>query len=433
MRKSKNNSILWPFLLVLEPCKTQIFFIVLSFLGIIYQGSESSPIYITIMVLTFFISFSIFTIKYFLNNKISLKRLLFIIIISIILVFGAFQIAVNHNYSYVMFKYFFFFWVFCFGSILWGTELGSQYEKYLPIIIKWFEVVAFFTALSSFIVILLPVMRGKAVLIYTGGVSYQAAAYYSAFSFGLILYYTIADNDNIRFSLFRSNIYKIVSYIFLFLLVICVIVTGGRGAFILMIIYTVLGLWYWIKKHKLSFKLFIMFLVLIILVPLIVIVLFNVIVSNETIITGFKRAISFIDFESGGINLSGTGVGRDDIYSQALSLIRQKPLTGYGLFEYMYYLTTSNQYPHNIFLELLLQGGVFYFTGVVIFLIYIFIKLKKLIHRDSRFWIILFIIIYPMTNLMFSATYLNDSLFWYCLAIIFSTPLSKLGKSYNEI
>ncbi|WP_320128734.1 O-antigen ligase family protein [uncultured Sphaerochaeta sp.] len=364
------------------------------------------------------------------QKYISLKVMPFISLIIIILLIGIVQVFNNHGYNYEKGKYFIFFWVFSFDSIIWGSEIGIHYKQYLSIVIKWFEIVVFLVSLSSIISISSSILSGNISRIY-GGVNYQAASYFSAFAFGLSIYYSFSGKESIRFSVFQSKFYQSISHIVIVLLGFCVIVPGGRGAFVLMIVYMLLGSWAWLRENKHSKKFYIWLMLILCILPFVLYTLYFVIQINESIYTGFQRAISFIDFKRGGFDLAGGSSGRDRIYQQAFDLISKKPFNGYGLFEYMYHLTTVNQYPHNFFLELLLQGGVFYFAAMVIFLTFLFSKLIKLIKRDLQFVIVLFLFAYPMTNLMFSGSYLDTPLFWYCVMIVFSAP--KYEKSEKNV
>jgi O-antigen ligase len=54
--------------------------------------------------------------------------------------------------------------------------------------------------------------------------------------------------------------------------------------------------------------------------------------------------------------------GRDDLWFQALEMVREKPLLGWGLDGFR---ANSWSYPHNIFLEVLVEGGA---IGLVLML-----------------------------------------------------------------
>jgi O-antigen ligase len=222
--------------------------------------------------------------------------------------------------------------------------------------------------------------------------------------------------------------YQFISPFVIVLLIFCVIIPGGRGAFVLMVLYILLWYLFWIIGNKHSRRFYIGLILALFILPFVLYGIYFIIQINEQMFVGFNRAVSFIDFKQGGFNLAEGSSGREVIYNQAIELIGKKPITGYGLFEYMYSLTTVNQYPHNFFLELLLQGGVFYCVTMVVFLSSLFLKFIKLLKRDSQFLILLFIFAYPMTNLIFSGSYLDTPLFWYCIMIIFAVPERKKNE-----
>jgi O-antigen ligase len=133
---------------------------------------------------------------------------------------------------------------------------------------------------------------------------------------------------------------------------------------------------------------------------------------------GYFRILEFVKLD-GGINWEGTS-GRNVVYQTTLQLIEQRPILGYGLFG-MWDVYSS--YPHNLFLEVLLQGGVFYLLIALIVLFYFAIKLAHLIRKDMRFRILIVLFIYPFVMLMFSGTYLSTPMFWFVIIYVMNSRL----------
>jgi len=97
--------------------------------------------------------------------------------------------------------------------------------------------------------------------------------------------------------------------------------------------------------------------------------------------------------------------GRMELYIESLELILDKPIFGYGVLGERSYF--EGNYPHNIFLEIILHFGVF-IGGAI--LIYILIgSIKKFIYlRDQRFYFFLLIFCMSIVHLSLSGTYLNS-------------------------
>ena len=105
---------------------------------------------------------------------------------------------------------------------------------------------------------------------------------------------------------------------------------------------------------------------------------------------------------------------RDIVFELAQKNIEANLYTGYGIF----HTIGAFGYPHNIFLEILEGGGIFYFAFWIIILI---ISIKRAyfiikIERNLLFLVPLFI--YPSVNLLFSGSYLMTGMFWFVLVFV---------------
>jgi O-antigen ligase len=143
--------------------------------------------------------------------------------------------------------------------------------------------------------------------------------------------------------------------------------------------------------------------------------------------TGSERIFSYIT--PSGVDLSETS-GRGEVYSNAWKLIKEQPALGYGIFKYA---DISKGYPHNIFMEFLLQGGIVYLIFWIIVLIKFFIKFNRIIEVDNINLLLIPISIYPFTLLLFSGSYLMSALFWFVIAYVSNfkneiLPYRRVGK-----
>src|SRR5690606_30091320 len=78
----------------------------------------------------------------------------------------------------------------------------------------------------------------------------------------------------------------------------------------------------------------------------------------------FSRVFSYISSE--GIEWDSTS-GRNDLYEKAIEYISKSPIIGYGVFGMF---SEFGFYPHNLILEVLLQGGLVYLILILFCLFY---------------------------------------------------------------
>ena len=121
---------------------------------------------------------------------------------------------------------------------------------------------------------------------------------------------------------------------------------------------------------------------------------------------------------------------RDILYEESIKLIKKKPLIGYGFLDYLN--QTGFGYPHNFFLEVLLQGGLLFLIIWSIFLIYFFHRLTILIKNNKNYIVILPFVVYCFIQLLFSSTYLLEPFFWFSIIFVFTASSKhKLVYKYS--
>lgn len=109
--------------------------------------------------------------------------------------------------------------------------------------------------------------------------------------------------------------------------------------------------------------------------------------------------------------------GRDTLVKISLDLINESNFmpNGVGYFEYI----TGKPYPHNIFLELALDFGIFGIIGFVILIVIIMNKYLLYSRENTKFKCIVGVIfIYAFTRLMFSGRYWTEALFWAGIGLV---------------
>lgn len=403
------------FVYIVEPNKIMLFSIVSSFVGYSYLGREESSTYVYIMAGMFLLSFMFYVRELIKHPTVSRNAFCFTAIWIIWLTANLVLFVTNNGWDYSFTKYFVFFFVFSLNSLLWGMMFGREYAINLPMMIKYFEPLTLSVAVFSVLYVLLP---SSSLLPTIRGAAYQSNSYYAAFAFGLILFYLISGNRHDRFKVFTLPIFKVLYVIFLVLLPLAVISTGGRGGFVLVLVYGIIAIYYlFFSDHSVNPKKIIMTFGALLGFVMLIVILVSAVSGSSNLRNSFSLTISYLDFSTGRIDMTATS-NRDIVYSQALGLIKQKPLMGHGIFNSMPKLTTTYSYPHQIFLEFLLQGGVVYASIASVVLLYSFIKLRRLERKDRSSFFMLFLYVYPFTMLMFSGTYLTTSLFWFCISAI---------------
>lgn len=117
-----------------------------------------------------------------------------------------------------------------------------------------------------------------------------------------------------------------------------------------------------------------------------------------------------------------TSVGRDSLYPTVVGLISESPIFGYGIgndrVEIASSLGSTNifgYYPHNIFLEIILQFGIPLGTILLVALVILLIRAFRLVQGFEREWLLIFVTLGFMP-LLFSSSYLDSPLFFALLA-----------------
>lgn len=381
-----------------------LFFSVFAVLGLTYKGASESNVYSIYLVGSsflayFFIFLDLRKINYF-------KPVLYVFILLPLVFLLFFFLAPSHDFVNNQAKIFF---VLVVPSIFIGYIIPRKLE--LSAISKGFLISAIIVVIGVLRIIpriiSLPVIE---LLDIFGGGQYQAFSYFCALSFLVVFRNFLIKND---LRLWGKAIYLFA----LLVLTSGVILSGGRGGFVVvfvgMIIFTVR------YKGIIKFSKYLVGLICIIYV----ILQFSKNVDwflADRINESFDRLFSFIS--SDGINMEGTS-NREDFYEVALSLIEKNPIIGFGLFGTVKYL--GDFYPHNLFLEILLQGGLLYFMFFLLISIYFIYRLLFLIRHKRDEDLILITTIYSGILLMFSGSYIQEPLFWFSLSYVISYPSRK--------
>jgi O-antigen ligase len=375
-----------------------IYFPIVSLFGLNKYGLVESKFYISflLIVLTFniIIYFNVIIKKGLLKSEL----FLFIFIGFYILIYIT-RIILNLGNSEDSFLFFFQF--LCLGvpgiisaAIVFKLNLIKE-------LICISDLMAVVLATTYFFSILVPYLNGTFIS-NLGGASYQFLSYSAIFTLGLLIYNNYLGEKNIRWKFFQSNTYSIIN---IFLILICIftaLLAGGRGAFLLLLIYLLLILIFKWNHSKIYYLLYIFFISVFTLLIYFISNFYN----DSKLFQGLERASNFLSIFSGG-DYRDSLSGRDYVYREMIYAVNNSPLFGYGPFEVESLLFR----PHNIYLELILQFGIIVGSLFFILIVYIFLRALKSKNIDINwiFWIGLF----PMTMLMFSGSYMLHSVFMF--------------------
>jgi len=392
------------------------FFAFSHLMGFIFEGSEESPVFIFYNIILFALTILVFLYHSFFKSEKYRRIDIFLIFIPVLgtiaylisLLFLRTAPGIQTRYIYFM--------LWSVPAILIGILLAKK--DYFKKASVFFELMMWGLSLGSLRAMIETFQTGTVQGI--GGATYQDNAYIAAFAFGLNLFFVMNRSDFLSTKINRKKSYQILTMILLPFQAIAVLLSGGRGGAVLLVVYLAYALWD--KRKNITVKKILTAFLIIILVSLVIWVAHFMLRDNELFIRSFNRAFAFITTE--GIDWARTSE-RDRVYADMLVLIRRSPLFGYGIFGMWRY----SSLPHNFFLEVLIQGGVAYLSVILVFLTHIFIKLYKMIKIDASFKLISILGLYPLTFLMFSGSYMSNSIFWFCISFVVSCSVRSLKHS----
>lgn len=398
---------------------SNFFFICAAVLGYQYEGVENSFIYILYCILVGGANI-VLVLKYIIekNKNISFNELFLLIIfpmiVSTLFLITEFNSSVE---NYQAKRFYLFFLLFTIPAVYAAIYVNiTGISKNL---IKWFELIMIFISLSLFSSIYIPFFQGIRFESF-GGANYQTVSYLAAFAFGLNLYFLFVEENNDRFKFTQKKLYVFICILLLFFQFGAIFLSGGRGGIILAFIYiSYISLVVW-KRKKIEKVL--RLIITCTFSTLILIFLAPYLFKNSLFSNGLYRVFQFVsnDFT---INWEGTS-GRNEVYIHAIRLINESPIWGYGLYGYLDYSTN----PHNIFLEILLNGGILFFTFCGASVLYLTVKLDLMIRQDVRNRFLVILLIYPLIVLMFSGSYLISAQLWFVIAIVFTYKSRNFKK-----
>lgn len=413
------------FLYCVDLLGQEFFFCICPLLGIHYEGAGSSSIYVIYSIALFAA-----TMFYALRDlrkarkKINKRFFLFLPLIMTIIFFIEYAITPARGLEWTW-KSYMFFMLFCMPAMYVGISLAINKE--IRRLYANFDAVTIIIALG--IIASIPVLLSTGVASLAGGDSndsgdYNTVAYCSALSFGFI-YYGILNKPQDRYKLFKGRLFVTISILFMVALAFTAFSSGGRGGSLLLIV-----LFIYLSMTKINRKN--IFKVLLGSIPALIIITMtiNYVLASNPLISavyehGAERAFQYISNE--GIDTSKSS-GRDKIYEEAIKSISNNPFAINGLFR----TVGMRGYPHNFFIEILLDGGVVYFLFWIIYLFKMGVKYVKMKKADKVLKFLILIVLYTMVSTFFGGTYLMTGLFWFILAFINNYKIENTNYVKNK-
>jgi O-antigen ligase len=393
-----------------------VFFNFLAIIGISYSNSikyDNFSISIALLNVIYIVGMTIFKN----DGRLSRISILFYLLPLITLIFYMIDFPDNPGGRRIFFVYL----AYSFPAIYIGTFVASN--NLIKSTAKWWNLLPIFITLGMIISFDKIVSTNDELI--GGALSYQVVSYIASFAFSLNLFFLLFGDKYQRFSFLNTHTYTIVTYLMMIFQISVLFISGGRGGFVVLFLSALILIIIKFNKRVLYSK-----------VILIIVLLFSTLYILKNILPveiayllqrGFDRVFSYISFD--GIDIHETS-GRDTIYFSAIGLIKESPIYGYGIFKYF---DLAKHYPHNIFLEILLQGGLLYLSFWIIVLTKFYFKIKRMIKFDETQLLLIPIAIYPIVQLMFSGSYLMSTLFWFVISYVFNFKITSNQKTAKQI
>lgn len=371
-----------------------------AFCGIAgYKQEEGSTLYLYYMISLFTLSMILVMHDIFILGKPFSKTVLLIPIIFTVCYFS--DISSESSPLEWTKKSYQFFLFFSLPPMLIASLIAKN--KNIESLYKYLDVILIILGIGMIAKLPRMMMLGEFIEGYNN-ISYQ-----SALAFGFIYYGLLSKRED-RFKFLKTKLFKLISIGMCVLLPLTSLSSGGRGGVVFLFALAGIISFIFVKKRNI-------FKVLFFVVPLglLGITILSNLVQNPALINtlnrGMDRAFSYIS--SSGIDMTQTS-NRDIVYELAQKNIEANPYSGYGIF----HTIGSFGYPHNIFLEILEGGGIFYFAFWIIILIIGIKRAFFIIKRERNLLFLMPLFMYPCINLLFSGSYLMNGVFWFTLVFV---------------
>ena len=386
-----------------------LFFSVTSILGVsVASDSESTPLY-KIYCAVVFVLFTLYYFGEYAGKRRTKQHVISFAILAFYVISGALSGYVTDTSMLVL---------VAFGLPASGVAIYYAEHANLGQLIKWIDVL-----LPVISVSLLFSLKQLLVEISEGTSFYsQNLSYYAAYCFILYLFFLFFGNKYDRFSFFKRKIYKYISVLMLPYSMTILFFSGGRGALGTLVVGIVI-LFYLYNKNVRTYKINIFRLCVFMAIISSLLYMFIPDDAKNVLDLNYTRAFSFFDSNK---DMYDRTSGRDEVFKFSLDQIEEHPILGSGIFSYKkdFTLKSEQPYPHNLFLEVLLQGGVLFFLLFSGILLLLLLKLYRILKVPQQEFVAI-ITVFCMTMLMYSGSYIQNSFFWFFVFYVYNFSIKK--------
>lgn len=381
-----------------------------ALMGMRFEAEEGAGLGYKIFMALLFVMGSLPIVNKFRGLRCDSKVILPLFVISVFIISGYInQDAISGSYYLQM---------ICFCPPAICVALTMDQKNGIPGMAKWMDLL-----LPYFAFALIFMIRNVMIAKLEGEeTSYdQQASYYAAFLFVMDIFLLRYHDRYPSFKLLNNKWYTLLKVILLPYFIVACFFSGGRGAAVLIFI----GILYNIDLLK---KISARMIWKSIVVVIILLMIGSYVLSKlsldyaELLIQNYERISALI--EGGHVNTEASA-GRDNIWLDALNVWAESPIFGYGLFSYLNHFYIR---PHNLFLEMLLQGGMVLVSIFCYILLRSFIKFRKMLRIDKSQIMLMPFILLTFMMLMVSGSYWVYGLFWFILVYIYYYNISLARK-----
>ncbi len=277
-------------------------------------------------------------------------------------------------------------------------EANDRIKKLSPFVSVIFSIIAFLCVINP------SSKTGGGLAKNDNGLNYQTIAYMAAYASGLAEFGFLLNN-------YYGKIYNKVIGIGLILLnFITVLLSGGRGGFVAFLVFIILTFISFGKQKSFIHKVIVQSCIAVVI--LLILFASVKIASGLNISTsGLWRIAKFIS--------SASDSNRLNAFYSSLNSFYHSMFIGHGIGSVFYEI---GFHAHNIFLDLLVETGLFGTAIILIIIFRTFIRLTILIKQDRTnvFWVYVFLC--GATISMFSGYYLTQFPLWWVIFYISGIP-----------
>lgn len=233
------------------------------------------------------------------------------------------------------------------------------------------------------------------------GLNYQTISYYSVYAVSLSLYLLTDKSEQI------SLLKKTLLMLMIFINLICAFAGGGRGAMVLLLVVGVYYIAFNFKelRQKKGFRRALVACV-------IVFIGLNIVMQMPIASKGIERTLRFFSALGSNIKVDNRNIR----YALAIDSFWRSPIWGHGIGSVF---MEVGFYSHNLFLDLLVEGGVLLLSAAGILLAYVTKKFMALRKNHPEFDLIAMIFLDCFVMYMFSGYYLSSAGLWFSIFYIF--------------